>query len=309
MNQRRAGVTLLAVGLLLSLGPLSASATTVESVLSSYTGVNGEGYLQPLANALGADLNDAFFYSAHIPKSGLRFSIEIAVMSVMFEDEAKTFMGTTEGGFVPASGSGTVTTEVPTIVGNTQSVTVAGAGGTSFTFPGGFDLSSFALAVPQLRVGAVMGTEAVVRFFAADVRDNDADLEVKKIDLFGLGVRHSVSQYFESLPVSLAVGGMWQSFSMGENDFVESTAFTLGVQGSKRFSLLEPYAGLSYDSFNMDVTFDSEVSGSSEKIEFDTISTVRFTVGLGLNYRIGNAFAEYNLADTNSFAFGITFGK
>lgn len=296
MNHRAGTATLVGAALVLLLGPLSASAQ-VGDALSSYTGINGEGYMQPIADALGADLNDAFYYSAYIPRSGTRFSLEVAVMSIIFEDADKTFMATTEGGFLP-----TGQFEVPTIAGSGESVTVTGAGGTSFTFPGGFDLNSFAIAVPQLRIGAIKGTEALVRFFAADVGDN----EVGNIDLFGLGARHSLSQYFES-PINLAVGGMWQSFKLG-GDLVETSAFTLGLQASKRFSLLEPYGGLAYDSFKMDVTFDSDVTGASESIDFDAITTVRLTLGLGLNYKIGTAFAEYNLASTNSFAFGLTLG-
>ena len=273
-----------------------ASAQVLDA-LSSYTGVNARGYMQPIAEAFGADLNDAFFYSADIPKSGARFKFEIAVMSVIFSDEDASFQGTTEGGFMPQQ-----TVTVPTIVGTGQSVTVTGQGGTQFSFPGGFDLNSFALAVPQIRIGAVKGTEALIRFFASDIGDN----EIGEIDLFGLGLRHSLTQYFES-PVALAIGGMWQNFSMGTN-FVDSNAFTLGLQGSKRFGILEPYGGVSWDYFKMDLTF-TDNTNQQTTVDFDSNTTARLTLGLGLNYVVGNAFAEYNIASTNSFAFGLTLGK
>lgn len=280
---------------LLVAAPVSAQ---VEEALSAYTGANAEGYMQPVADALGATLNGAFFYSAYIPSSGAHFSFEIAAMSVIFSDNEKTFQATTEGGFIP-----TQTVTAPTIIGSTDPVTVSGQGGTTFTFPGGFDLSSLAIAVPQLRIGAIKGTEALIRFFAADISDN----EISNIDLFGLGARHSVSQYFNS-PVALALGAMWQTFSLG-GDFVDATAFTIGLQGSKRFSLLEPYGGLSYDYFKMDVTYESDVTSENVSVNFDAITSARLTLGLGLNYKIGHAFAEYDIASTNSFAFGLTLGK
>ena len=60
----------------------------------------------------------------------------------------------------------------------------------------------------------------------------------------------------------------------------------------------------------MDMTFDSEVTGGEpETVEFDASDTFRLTLGLGLDYKIGHAFAEYNVASTNSFAFGLTLGK
>ena len=275
----------------------------VQDALSSYTGVNAEGYMQPIVDAMGADLNDAFFYTAYIPKSGARFSFELVAMSVIFADEDKTFQAMTEGGFVPLSGGGTFT--APTIVGDTQSQSVTGQGGAQFNAPGGFDLNSFALAVPQLRIGVLRGTEAVIRFIAVDISDN----EISEIDLFGLGLRHSLTQYF-SAPVDMAIGGMWQSFSMG-SDFVDSNAFTVGLQASKGFALLTPYGAVSYDYFKMDMTFDSDVTGLPEPttVDFDATTTGRLTLGLALNYVIGNAFAEYNFASTNSFAFGLTIGK
>jgi Family of unknown function (DUF6588) len=285
-------------GAVLALLVAAPATAQVEEALSAYTGANAEGYMQPIANALGANLNDAFFYSAYIPKSGARFSFEVAVMSVIFSDGEKTFQATTEGGFMP-----TQTVTAPTIIGSTDPVTVSGTGGTTFTFPGGFDLSSLALAVPQLRIGAIKGTEALVRFFAADISDN----EISNIDLFGIGVRHSVSQYFNS-PVALALGAMWQTFSLG-GDFVDTSAFTIGLQASKHFSLLEPYGGLSYDYFKMDVTYESDVNSEDITVNFDAITSARLTLGLGLNYKIGHAFAEYDIASTNSFAFGLTLGK
>ena len=151
---RTAGIAVL---VLLTAVPVLAQ---IEDALSAYTGVNAEGYMQPLVNAVGADLNDGFFYNAYIPQSGVRFSFELVAMSVIFADEDKTFQAMTEGGFLPQS-----TFTAPTICGDTKATTVTGQGGTQFAAPGGFDLNSFALAVPQLRIGSLRGTEALVRFF------------------------------------------------------------------------------------------------------------------------------------------------
>ena len=65
------------------------------------------------------------------------------------------------------------------------------------------------------------------------------------------------------------------------------------------------------DYFKMDMTFDSDVTGLPEPttVDFDATTTGRLTLGLALNYVIGNAFAEYNFASTSSFAFGLTIGK
>jgi hypothetical protein len=125
----------------------------VQNQISVYSGPNAVGYLQPLTNAFGAALNSAFGYSAYIPTSSFHLSIEAPVMGVYFEDTDRTFRAATEAGFQPSQH-----VTAPTVAGSGHAVTVTGAGGVSYSFPGGLDLNSFALVVPQLRMGSVAGT-------------------------------------------------------------------------------------------------------------------------------------------------------
>jgi hypothetical protein len=282
------------------------ASAQLEDQLSAYTGVNATGYMKPLVDAFGADLNDGLFHSAHIPAVGLHVSVEMRLMSVHFADEDRTFQGTTEGGFTPQQ-----TVTAPTVIGSGDAVTVSGTSGTSFSFPGGFDLSSFAFAAPQVRVGSVMGTEAIVRYFAIDTGDS----ELGDLSLFGFGARHSVSQYLGPVfPVDLAVGFFYQSFKLGENDrggdLVSSDALSFGVQGSKSFGVLEPYGGISYDSHKMKVEYDSDASGTPESIdlEFETDRTLHLTVGLAANFSFVSAHGDFNIADKSSYSVGLAFG-
>jgi hypothetical protein len=283
------------------------SFAQIEDQLSSYTGANGEGYLQPLADAFEADLNDGLFHSAHIPVMGLNVSLEFRVMAVMFGDDDRTFNAVTEGGFVPEQ-----TVQAPTVVGSGDAKIVTGDGGTQFAFPGGFNLNSFAIAVPQLRVGSIRGTQALIRYFAM----NTGDVELGNISLIGIGVRHSISQYLAPLfPVDIAGGFFWQSFSLGENslgdDLISTSAFSIGVQASKRFVVLEPYGGLSLDTFSMDVKYESDALGSTNTIDLDfgSSTNLHLTLGLGLNFTYAKGFFEYNVAGQNSFSFGIALGN
>lgn len=277
--------------------PVSAQ---INDQLSAYTGPNATGYLQPLADAFAVNLNDAFYFSADIPTTGFSFTLEIVAMGYLFEDEDRTFKATTEGGFAPQQ-----TIDAPTVVGSGQAVTVNGSGGTVFAFPGGLGLNSFGLAVPQIRAGSFLGTEGLLRFFTTET----GDAEVGDLTLLGLGARHSISQYLP-LPVSLAAGAMWQTFSVGD-DFIDANAFTLGVQASKRVSFFEPFAGLSYDRFSMDVSYESTAAGSTQAIdlEFDPENAVRLTLGLAAHFLIGHAYGSYSVSDENNFSFGIALGK
>ena len=283
--------------------PISAQ---IEDQLSVYTGANATGYLQPFADAFGADLNASLFHSAEIAKIGFQFKLEFPIMGVIFSDDDRTFKAVTEGDFYPQQ-----RVEVPTVVGPGEAKIVTGDGGTSYAFPGGFDLNSFAIAVPQLRIGSVFGTEAVIRYFSI----NTGDVELGDLGLFGFGLRHNVSQYFGPVfPVDIAAGFFWQKFHLGENqegeNLISVKAFTVGVQASKRFAVFVPYTGLSYDTSSMDVSYMSETFGSEERIEidFDATKTAHWTIGMMLDLVYLNVFAEYNIASQSCFSFGLGIG-
>ncbi|MFA4947102.1 MAG: DUF6588 family protein [Candidatus Krumholzibacteriia bacterium] len=292
--------------------PLSAQ---IEDQLSAYTGANATGYLQPFSSAFGADLNSGIFRAASIPKMHPKIRLEFQVMSVIFGDDDKTFRAVTERGFTPKTYA-----NAPTVVGSGTALIVEGDGGTAFAFPGGFDLHSFALAAPQLRAGGLFGTEVIFRYFALDVGGSgdseSSDSGLGKISLFGIGLKHSVSQYLPpGIPVDLSAGFFWQSFSLGENKngdkLISSHAFSIGVQASKKMAMFfEPYTGVSYDTNSMNVSYESEATGSTTSIDidFEKESSLHLTLGLGIELPVVKGFAEYNIAGMNSFAFGLSFG-
>ncbi len=302
---RRALAALALAAVLAAVG--SPAAAQIGDQLSAYTGENAEGYLKPLVDAIGTDLNGGLFHTARIPVSGFHISLEIPVVAVLFADDEATFDAVTENGFEPDPPADSF--DAPTIIGSGEALIVTGEEGTSFAFPGGFDLNSFALAVPQLRIGSYMGTEALVRYIAI----NTGDVEIGDISLIGFGLRHNINQYFgPEFPVDLAGGFFWQSFKMGDG-LLEANAMSFGVQASKRYgttAAVEPYLGLALDSFGMDVSYESESSGEPEQVDFsfDSETSARLTLGLSMSYSVVNVNAEYTVAGQNGFAFGVSFG-
>ena len=285
---------------LVLLASIPASAQ-IGDAISAYTGANAEGYLEPLAQAIGSDLNSALFHSAHIPEGGLHVSLELGLMAVLFSDDDGTFMATTEGGFSPET-----TVEASTVVGPIGVIIVPGDGGTTFAFPGGFDLASFALAAPQIRIGSFKGTEALFRYLVYDT----GDIEIGDVDVQGYGLRHSISQYFPGLPVDIAAGIMYQRFKLDE-DLIDATSFSFGAQASMKLPLvfvaIEPYAGLSLDTFKMDANYDDD-DGDPVSVKFDSRSTAHLTLGLHARVTVVSLYGEYNIAEQNSFAFGLAVG-
>lgn len=279
--------------------PRGASAQ-LNANLGALTDENARGYLGPLPKALSGTLNTAIFQTGHVPRSQLGFQVELHAMTVSFDNADRVYRPTDPPGF-----HSTEDVQAPTIIGDTQSVEQQGQAGTVLYHPGGFDLDNFALAVPQLTVGSFMGTLATVRWISVDL--GDADLG--DLRLFGIGLEHSVSQYFIALPVDLAVGGFYQEFNIGDK-LIDSQMFHLTLMGSKRFGVLEPYAGIGYDTFDMtsEYTRTEDNADVNVSVDFNRQNNAHLTTGLRLNLVNFTAHAEFNAAAEIGFAIGFSFG-
>jgi hypothetical protein len=280
------------------------ASAQIQEQLQAYAGRNASGYLGPLVEALGTDLNSGLFHSAHIPRDGFHVGFELALTTVFFGDDDRTFMATTEGDFAPEQ-----SLVAPTVVGPTNIVFAKGDANTKFLFPGGFDVDNFPFAVPQLRVGSWHGTEAVLRFLVFDTGHADlGDLSV-----YGFGARHSISQYFgDRFPADLALGVLWQSVSLGDNflgdDLMASDAYSVGVNASRAFGDMTTYTGLAIDWYSMDVTygFSSDPDDIIE-LSLESDSAVHFTFGFSYSLAFVDAYGEYNLANQNALSVGLAF--
>ncbi|MEK7823692.1 MAG: DUF6588 family protein [Candidatus Eisenbacteria bacterium] len=298
---RRIAVTL-ALALVVLAGVAPPAGAQLSDNLGALTGENTKKYLGPLPDALSGTMNSAIFTSGKVPRVGVNFSIGVKVMGVKFDDKDRLYSPTDPPGFTSVA----PIEQVPTVIGGTSAVAQSGQGGLTFSYPGGFDITQFSFAAPQLTVGSVMGTRAVVRWFAHDF---SADDFIEKISFFGIGAQHSISQYFPGLPLDLAGGVFYQSFKIND-DLLDTKAFHVDVTGSKSFGILQPYGAIGYDSFKMDASYeDSNNPGNSIAVDFDRSSHVHLTAGLLANLPVVKIHGEANLAATNGVAVGLSFGK
>lgn len=273
----------------------SVHAQDIEENVSEYDTKNGRLYLQPLADTFGANLNSGFFRSAKIEKLGFHIQLGIVAMGAFVTDDQKTFIAVPEDDFNPPPN-----TELPTVFGSEEGVYVEELGE---SVPGAWDTKIFPLAVPQLTVGSLLGTEVVLRWIDFKIDDS-----IGNIKLSGFGVRHSVSQYIPLCPVDLAVGYFRQSFEVG--DIVEAHATYMGLQCSHSFSILCLYGGIGYESAKLDISYTHEQEGESYDVNFelDAKNSTRFTVGLAFDLPILKIHADYSIASQKVFALGIGLG-
>ena len=297
MNSRSTIATLVAITVLAL--PLMASAQ-IEENLSAYTETNAAGYLEPFRDTLASGLGSGMYTTADIPKARPYFQLAFRAMIVGFSDEDRTFDATAEDYF-----PGTGTFEAPTVIGDGNPDPVDGPGGTQFQFPGGLDLDRLPVAAPQLVVGGFMGTEAMLRWFDGDFGDAD----IGSVSLFGLGVRHSISQYVPTLPVSIAGSFMYQNFSIGD-DLVDFSQTSFGVQASKKFPFVEPYAGLALHFSSMDAEYEFTGGGVEETIavEFDSQTSAQLTLGTTLNLFVLKLNGEVGIGEQTTYTLGLSLG-
>jgi len=308
MRVRCGPVAGLALGLLVL---ATAASASIEDQLSVYSSENARGYLKPLIEAAGTDLNLGLFESAYIPTEGWYARIEVRGMGSWFKDDDRVFEATTEDGFSPQTAA-----DASTVVGPSGAVEVDGDAGTKFYFPGGFDLNSLALATPQIRFGSFKGTEGLIRFAAGVIGDN----ELGDLELWGVGVRHSISQYLKpDFKYNIAGGFMYSGFKAGKNeagnDMFDVRAWTLDVEGSRIWrkggAAAEPYVGLSLDSYSGSVEYNSEASTNPGEVDvkYDATYGFRASIGLLASVKYVAGQIEYNLGKRNSIMLSLGFGK
>jgi uncharacterized protein DUF6588 len=294
-------VPTLALACLVACGAAVPARADLSDKLGGLTGENAKGYLKPLPKALSSTLNSAIFQGAAIPKAGLTFTVGVHVMGVSFKDEDRTFIPVDPPGF-----TSTQPTPVPTVTGGTQSVGVPGQGGTMYNFPGGLDPKAFVIAAPELTVGSVFGTRAAVRWISADLGKSDYG----KLELFGIGAQHQISQYFPKLPVDVAVSGFYQTFKL-DHGLLDTKAFHADVMASRSFGVpmlrLTPYAGIGFDTFKMDVSYDA-TTGEHIGVKMDNENSAHFTLGAQASLALVKLHLEFDTGANTGAAMGLSFG-
>jgi hypothetical protein len=132
--------------------------------------------------------------------------------------------------------------------------------------------------------------------------------EVGKLNIFGMGVRHNISQYIPSWPAHLAVGYYWTTFRLG--DITDAKNSFISLQGSYPMEKLTFYGGLGYELTTMQVgyTFKGE-EGTEEDINFDLKGSNKVRLTLGASLKLGpvRLNGDYNFSDQGVFSCGLGF--
>jgi hypothetical protein len=320
MTKSRFPATAVCVLSILTLSTQSTQAqeNDLSTKLSQFVGENGRKYIQPAISSFSADLNSGIFQSANV-HSLFDFEVDLVTMFAPVQNDRKTFQATLPDTIVYqdniylAGRDYDRSIVTPTALGSDAGAKVFTKQGSPtevFQFPGGIGLKLIPLVAPQLKVGALWGTEVILRYLPA-IKLND---DVGKLNLIGVGVKHSISQWLPGpsrpgeFPIDISVGLMYQEFTLKDTsggDFVETKAFNVGVQASKTILLFTVYGGIGYESATTNISYNYQpasafasglkpLSVKLENIKAD--NTIRITGGVRVHALFLDAFADYSVA-------------
>jgi hypothetical protein len=277
-------VILISALALLAAGPAGAQLSDNLSILDP---INAEGYLKPMQRGYGQAMNANLFRTGYIPVDEFGGSLDFIAMKTFYQDKDRTYVGRTGEGF-----DGPANAVANTVVGSGDATVVEGNNNTAYVLPGGFDMSGASLAVPQLAINIMTGTELSVRWISLSL----SDAEVGEIRYVGLGVRHNISQYLREDLVHLALSGWYQTLD-ADKDLVELRTWQLALHGSLDARYVSLIGGLAFENYDMKTsyTFEGGENGAPVEVELASETAFRFTGGITghIAFVRANLTAEY----------------
>jgi hypothetical protein len=288
----------IAMGTCMSVSP-SPGQTPFEEALQQLNSVNVRNYLQPFVNSVGANLNSGFYHTAEISDLGFTFQFQIVGMGTIIGDAEKVCTG------IPPQSPGYSQRPVQTasIFGDKGTIIQGPAPGLEYQFQNGqFKTSFMPLGAPQITIGNLLGTQAVVRFIQLPKIG-----DIPRSTLIGGGLRHSLNKYLPILPLNVSAGVFYQKFTFG--DYVTATAANFGFQGSKSFSIATVYGGVQYETSTTSVNYVFKGQPPARvNLDLSAINAIRATLGLNLNLVLLNLNGDISIGNVTVVTAGIGFG-
>ena len=270
----------------------------LQKTLQQFNSTQVTGYIQPLADLFGANMNAGMFHDAEIPRTGFHLSFELVGMGAMVGDNQKNYTLNSPAGFNPATFS-----TATMFGGKRDSVVDTKTNLKYFGIADGFvNTSIFPLGAPQLTIGDIYGTRAIIRLVATPSMKG-----FPSATLWGLGLQHSISQYIPAVPVDIAAHVFYSQFRFG--DVVSFSGTSIGAEASKSLSVLRVYGGLAWEKSSMEVKYTpTNATASAVDITMNGANNFRATIGLGLHLLFFSIFADANFGSVTNFSAGIGFG-
>jgi hypothetical protein len=205
------------------------------------------------------------------------------------------------------------------------------------TLARGANVNTVVAGVPQIEIGSFLGTEIMLRY----IPPIKYDTVVGKFSFWGIGIKHSINQYWEKAPFNLAAQFVYQGSSI-ENSVgatnsqlsANTTIMGVNVQASKEWEGFNFYTGFAYEtiSINTDFTFylPKELQRQLGLLPLDSDNprppmypgdqrpqytnalfkdnAVKFTMGISKTFGSLGICLDYNISKFNIVTLGVDVG-
>ena len=281
-----------------------SSSQDLENRINKFKSDFGNGYSQPLIEALGLNMNNGWV-SVKSMKDLFSIDFGISAVFVPVPNSDKTFL-------IQSPYDPTKIQEVSTAVGSSNQTPIAGAppGADPANFPKGFDLGIIPVVMPQASVGNLFNTRLTLRALPK-IKIND----IGYLSLWGVGLQHNISaDLLIPMPVDFGILGSYENLKLG--DVATSDAYTISAIVSKRVWKINFYSLLGYDyskfKFNYSSTYyDSDINAfRTTSIAFNSEGKNGFKLSVGgtAETRFARFNAGMNFLPKFCFDLGLSVG-
>ena len=315
---------------------VSSLFSDIQESLEKFGKENGKVYIKPFVNAYGSNFNTGLYNTAKVLKP-FKFGLFINTMLAFVPDKDKAFLPSRPDMYMddpfnsgeviylyeePYEETATVFGEDGSdIVHNSlldDSALLAALGlsqddvnALDISLPNGANLPAVPLMVPQFHLGLPAGNELMIRGFPKYKISKD----IGDIGFWGIGLKHSISQYIPLVPIDLAVQGVYQSLFL--EDILELNNFALNAEISKKLLVWTLYAGMGYEQTKLKAEYETEIKVYDEdsdsfisqplNIDFEIEGDNNFRTTFGIRYSLLllKLYADYTISDYNVFNAGI----
>jgi hypothetical protein len=270
-------------------------AQSIEEYIDSYVGENAVPYVQPLADLFTSNINTGVWEWSTID-SDFYLRLKLQGMMSFPSESMRTFTGRTTGDFRPQQ-----TVIAPTIIGDEDGILLEGDDDDIYIFPGGFNLQRLILGTPQITIGGFLNSELTARFLAFPL-DND----LEKVRFYGIGGRHSISNYFSNSPVDLSVGYMYHHTEAG--DYLNSDQHLISAHIGKSGRILSGQFMIGYQTSDSDIHYTYEDGATVNEVDLNLKNTNPFIMEAGLGVKLGPVMASTSVSYSEHVALSLGAG-
>ena len=301
----------------------SLGAQLLEHKLEAFSKQNAKGYLQPLANSMGANLNSGLFTTAKI-LGPFKPSVSIGSAIVSISSSEKSFQATPPntkftGAIDPLTDNNIYDTK------KVKTATVFGKKGGKFittpeaadfyndlSLPDGANLSLLPLPFATVSLGLPFDNEIMIK----GLPPTSIDQKIGKIYFIGGGVKHGLTQWIPGLkvtPIDLAIQGIYQDMDIAK--IITIRSYGANFIGSINIPLLGFYSGIGYEHTSLEARYKynqlqpETTIKISQKVKLEADNDWKFTIGAKYKpFPLTNIHFDYTFANTASMNLGIGIG-